>query len=146
MEQSLYPDSELQMNTQMILCLEECDDHNKNFPVDTRLFIGWDEGKRNFFVRGKRQDTHSTNFVPFTFNCNSKNILYDYIKFTVDKNRINVILFNYNNTCAKNVDELTYEFFESQKDHDYEIGGYDRMKLNRERIVTNLRMLQKVYH
>lgn len=142
----VYNDSELQIDTTFILCIEELDPSNSQFLIDTRLFIGWDEEKCDFFVKGRRQDTKNNNFVPFAFHCESSNDLYDFIKFTMSSNNVNVILYNFNNTVYISNDELTYEFFERGMNKDYEISGYDDIRLTRPLIVKCLRMLRNTYN
>jgi hypothetical protein len=145
MTTTLYPESELQMNTNFILCIEEIDTNNLRFPIDTRLFIGWDENNRDFFIRGKRQDTLRSSYVPFAFNSDSSRDLFDIIKFIVGDNNINIILYNFNNTYDKEIDELTYEFFEEQMNSNYEIGGYNDLKYTRKSMVRCLKMLRNSY-
>ena len=141
----LYPDSEIQMDTSFILCIEELDPNYLRFPIDTRLFIGWNDPLHCYFVRGKRQDTRSARFVPFAFNCDSSRDLYDIIKFIVGDHKINVTLYNFNNTYGTSMNELTYEFFEQQMDSNYEIAGFEDISCTRSYIVKSLRMLQNTY-
>ena len=145
MSEYFYNDSELQMETIFVLCIEELDRTNYYSPIDTRLFIGWDENTNDFFIRGRRQDIENSDFVPFAFHCKSSHEVYDFIKFTMS-NRVNVILYNFNNTNGMQTDELSYEFFESQTDKNYEISGYNDIKLKRSRIVKYLRILQNTYN
>lgn len=149
----LYNDSELQMNSKLILCIEEHDNGNKTNFVDTRLFIGWNEEGNVFFVRGKRQDIGSAEFVPYAFDSKSTNELYDFIKFVVgSKRNISIVLYNYNNIDTnRNItksklkyDEFTYEFFEDNMNRNYEIAAYDNVKLKRPQIKMYLRMLINV--
>ena len=74
-----YADSDIQTQTQLILCIEECDNNN-NCPVDTRLFIGYSRNSETFFVRGRRDDTKISNYVPYGFECIYENDLYEFIK------------------------------------------------------------------
>lgn len=141
-----YNDSELQMDTTFILCIEELEPFISHAPIDTRLFIGWDETNKDYFIRGKRQDTSKTNFVPFAFHCESSNKLYDFIKFTMPNSKVNIILYNFNNIENLETDEITYEFCESQMDKNYEISGYDDVSLKRSCIVKYLRMLKNAYN
>ena len=140
-----YPESDLQMDTEFILCIEEQDAENHRFPIDTRLFIGWNDPHNYYFVRGKRQDTRRSAFVPFAFNCGSSHELFDIIKFIIGNNNINIVLYNFNNTYDKEVNELTYEFFENQMNSNYEIGGYNDLQFTRKSMVRWLRMLQNSY-
>jgi hypothetical protein len=141
----LYNDSELQMNTQLILCIEELDIESKISPIDTRVFIGWNETDNDYFIRGKRQDLSNTKFVPFAFNCASSQDLYDFLEFTLGKS-INIILYNFNNIDSMSLTDLNYEFFEDQINKNYEIAGYDKLKVKRRTIVKYLRMLKKIYN
>ena len=70
-----YNDSELQMDTNLILYIEENDSINS---VNNKLFIGWSNTDNDYYVRGRRQ---YQDFVPYAFHCKSTNKLYDLIKF-----------------------------------------------------------------
>ena len=141
-----YNDSEMQMDTSFILCIEELDETNESFPIDTRLFIGYDESENDYFIRGRRQDTNTSDFVPFAFRCETSNHVYDFIDFVMNKNRVNVILYNFNNTDKMDIDEETYEFFEDLVDRNYEIAGYNNISLKRSKIVKYLRLLKHTYN
>lgn len=142
----MYNDSELQMNTRFILCIEEYDGEIDKKSIDTRLFIGYSVNDDDYYVRGKRQDFKSREFVPYAFRCESTNDLYDFIKFTLGRNKTSVILYNFNNVEGYQYDELPYEFFESHIDKNYEVGGYDNVKLKRRTIEKYLRMLKNMYN
>ena len=145
MATTLYPETELQMDTEFILCIEEVDSDNNRYPIDTRLFICWNEPHNSYFVRGRRQDTQRSAYVPFAFNCDSSRALFDIIKFIVGYNNINIILYNFNNTYDMDLDDLTYEFFEKHMNTNYEIGGYNDLKCRRKNMIRWLRMLQNSY-
>ena len=94
MENFIYNDSELQMDTQLILCFEERDDDNETSPIDTRLFIGWSRDNY-FFVRGKRQDYIMGRYVPFVFHTDSVKDLCNFIELTIGLSNMNIILYNW---------------------------------------------------
>ena len=143
----LYNDSELQMDTQLILCIEEHDSRRDPNSVDTRLFIGWSCQDNDYFVRGKREDIGSNEFVPYAFRCEHTDDLYDFIEFVVGPNsRASIVLYNYNNTDNMYTDDMTYEFFEENMDKNYEIAAYDEVKLKRSQITKYLRMLKNSYN
>ena len=144
MTEYFYNDSEQQMTTNLILCIEEIDASNSLFPIDTRLFIGVGirEGNCIYYVRGKRDDTNNTDYVPFAFDTKSIEGLYDFIKFTMSDSRVNLTLYNFNNISNMGLSKLTYEFFESHMDKNYEIAGYDNMRLTRSRMTKYLTMVQ----
>lgn len=147
-----YNDSDMQMTTKFILCIDELevdelDEVDSSNPVDTRLFIGWFHDTRDFFIRGKRQDIPtSNNFVPYAFHCKTTNDVYDFIKFNMANRRINIAIYNFNNTENMNMDDMTYEFFESYIDKNYEISAYDNCKLKRSKIKTCLNILRNTYN
>jgi len=142
-----YTDSELQMDTQFILCIEECDDTNLFSTVDTRLFIGWDLSDKDYFVRGRRQDTKTSDYVPYAFRCESAQDLYDFIGFVIGEAHVNVILYNFNNMNEMNVDVgATYEFFEENINKNYEVAGYDNCSLKKSEILKYLRFLRNTYN
>lgn len=137
-----YTDSELQTNTQLILCIEECDNKSTCCPIDARLFIGWCHETGTFFVRGRRDDTLTSNYVPYAFHCILECDLYDFIKFVLGESKSNIILYNFNNIIQTNVDEITYEFLENNMEQNYEIAGYNDYRPKRSEILKYLRMLQ----
>jgi hypothetical protein len=139
----LYNDSELQMDTNFILCIEEQDSEL----IDTRLFIGYSEIDNSYYVRGKRQDLGNKEFVPYAFYCNSTCDLYDFIECVIcPYSRINIILYNFNNLEGKNNDDLTYEFFEEHIDRNYEVVAYDCINLKRKMMKKYLRILKNTYN
>jgi hypothetical protein len=149
-----YNDSELQMESKLILCIEEHDNRKDSYSVDTRLFIGWSNQDNDYFIRGKREDIGSKEFVPYAFHCDSTDELYDFIEFVVgSRSNTSIILYNYNNidmnssnSASLKDDDLTYEFFEKNMDRNYEIAAYDRLTLKRGQIKKYLRMLKNMYN
>lgn len=147
-----YNDSELQMESKLILCIEENDNYitgNSN-SIDTRLFIGWSYSDNDFYLRGKRQDIESHEFVPYSFHCETADELYDFIKCIIgSSNTINIVLYNFNNIDSYinlREDELNYEFFEENMDRNYEIAAYDNEKIKRKRIIKYLNILKSMYN
>jgi hypothetical protein len=59
---------------------------------------------------------------------------------------VNIILYNFNNISSMNDEEMTYEFFENNMDRNYEISGYDQVKMKRSKIVKYLRILKNTYY
>ena len=149
-----YNDSELQMNSKLILCIEEHDNKKKTSSVDTRLFIGWSNKYNDYFIRGKREDIGSKEFVPYAFRCDSIVELYDFIEFVFgSQSNTSIILYNYNNidknssnSVTLKDDELTYEFFEENMDRNYEIAAYDRVRLKSRQVKKYLRILNNMYN
>jgi len=154
MSDFFYNDSELQMESKLILCIEEHDNRKDLYSVDTRLFIGWSNQDNDYFIRGKRVDIGTKEFVPYAFRCDSTDELYDFIEFVVgSRSNTSIILYNYNNidmnssnSSSLKDDDLTYEFFEEHMDRNYEIAAYDRVRLKRGQIKKYLRMLKNMYN
>jgi hypothetical protein len=147
MTEFLYNDSELQMDTSLILCIEELDVDNRVSPIDTRLFIGWDNALSDFFIRGKRTDVGPNEYVPYAFHCKRANDVFNFIEFAVDPTSlVNITLYNYNNICNMNDNALTYELFEGNMDKQYEIAGYDNVTINRNKIIQCLKLLKTTYN
>ena len=140
-----YKDSEFQTNSLLILCIEEQDSSIDKTSIDNRLFVGWNNLTDEYFLRGRRQDTSISNYVPYAFQSKNTNDVYDFIEFVVGiKGKKNITLYNYNNII--NFDEVTYEFLEYYLDKDYEIAGYDNVKLNSQEIKRQLRLLKNIYN
>jgi len=141
----LYNDSDSQTYSRLILCIEEHDNKKNDTSIDTRLFIGWVEELNEYFVRGRRQDINGSNYVPYGFHCKHTDELYEFIEFVVgSKGKKSMSLYNFNNISHFVDDELNYEFFESCMDREYEISGYDNVKLSSIKTKKILRMLKSV--
>ena len=142
-----YNDSESKTDTNLILCIEEHDKESDYTSIDNRIFIGWSLNDNDYYIRGKRQDTTTSEYVPYAFHCDSSHDLYNFIEFVIGKKRnISVALYNYNNIDDLNDKDLTYEFFEEQMEHQYELAAYDGIKLKRSTVVNWLRMLKNTYN
>ena len=139
----LYNDSELQTDTYFVLCIEERDTIR---PVDTRLFIAWNRVDNDYLVRGRREDTTKSNYVPYAFHCEKANYLYDFINLVIGDSKVNLILYNFNNIETMNINELTYEFLEENMDKNYEVTGYNNCVLNKKEILRYLRFLRNNYN
>jgi hypothetical protein len=143
----LYRDSELQINSSLILCVEEHDNEKDKNSIDNRIFIGYSSKDNAYVLRGKRQDTLTRNFVPYGFYCDSANDVFDFLEFVLGKkDNVSVVLYNFNNLDNKDSDSFIYEFFEEQMDTSYEIAAYDNMQLNRKRMVKKIKMLKNLYN
>jgi hypothetical protein len=144
---NLYSDSENQMNTKLILCIEERDNKKDYSTIDNLIFIGWSEETERYFVRGRRQDLGDSDSVPYALNCNNADDLYDFLEFVVGaKGRKNIIIYNYNNTTDLKENDMTYEFFEMYVDSNYEIAGYNNIKISRPVITKTIRILKNMYN
>jgi len=135
-----YNESELQFHTKLILCIEELSLFDPSI-IERRIFIGWNKDTSKFFVRGKVEDSSKVKYVPFAFSNEYSDEIYGFIKFVIGDNKINTILYNYNNLYDKDVDTLPYEFFENLLDSSHELSGYNEDKMNRSKFINLLSML-----
>jgi len=143
----VYNDSEGQMYSRIILCIEEHDDPENPTSIDNRVFIGWDDERGEFFLRGRRQDTAATKYVPYAFRAVCSNDVYDFIEFIMgSKGAKSITFYNFNNIVEIVDEDLTYEFFESHMENDYDIAGYDNVKLRRGYIKRTLSILRNIYN
>lgn len=143
--EELYNESELQGHSKLILCIEEQID-GSSVDIDNRLFIGWDRDRQLYFIKGKRVDSPRTNYVPYSFTSENKYDIYDFIKFLVSDNPVNIILYNYNNLYDKDLSNVIYEFFENLMDRRYELSGYDDDRLNKRSFFKYLRFIKYIYN
>ena len=146
-----YNDSNLQMNSQLILCIkayegEENYSKENNNSIDTIMFIGWSYTDNVYYIRGKRQDISDKNFVPYAFKSENENNLYNFIEFVVSfKQPSTIILYNFNNISEMECNDITYEILEEHMDINYEIFGYENVKVTRLEIVKCLKLLKNLF-
>jgi hypothetical protein len=154
-----YPDSDLQMDSCLILHIRE--------KSDTQLFIGYDNVLKNFYLRGRRDDfifhkkcqltvteissddkEHEivtdgmlrkemvTKNVPFAFTFEKARHVWNFINFVIcqrpvfGKNNVVVSFYNYNNLVGMRPEEITFEFLEENLNDDYEICGYNNVEIS----------------
>ena len=146
MSEYFYNDSELQTDTHFVLCVEECDNININYPIDTRLFIAWNLKDKDYIVRGRRQDVRTSDYVPYAFHCESARNIYDFMKLVMDNARVNITLYNFNNIDSMRINDITYEFLEDSMNKNYEVTGYDNCILNKSDILKYLKILKNTYN
>lgn len=137
-EYNYYNESELQSQSQLVLFIEELSKDNYSI-IKRRLFIGWDKDNLTFFIRGRVYDELT---VPFSFKNDSMTSVYDFVKFIFYKNPVNIVLYNYNNLCDKDIDSLPYEFFEYLLEESHEISGYDADVIQFKRFMRLLKLLK----
>lgn len=143
MSNFIYNDSDLQMNSKLILCIKDHDSKENIHSIDNVMFIGWSHTDNIYYIRGKRQDTGLSNFVPYAFKCENDYAAYNFIEFVVgSRNPSSIILYNFNNISEMECNDITYEFLEEHVDINYEIAGYDNVKVTRSPIVNCLKMLK----
>jgi hypothetical protein len=141
-------ETELQFNSQFILCIEEFDKIKGVTSIDSRLFIGYNKFYNSYFIRGNRVKKNHSKYrsIPYAFMCDNSSDLFDFIEFVIDKRRTSLILYNFNNLKGREESELTYEFFESLMDRNYEVVGYDKVTINSSILIKYLNILKNTYN
>ena len=126
-----YKDSDLQFDSKLVLCIEECEyDNTVINNIDHRMFIVWSPLQNTFCIKGKRQNVGGRDYPPYSFCFESINSVVEFINSLTCDNKINVTLYNYNNIDGLESDSpqdclynLDYEFFEINMDPNYELSG-----------------------
>jgi hypothetical protein len=127
-DSNYYIDSELQMQSKLILFIK-----NK----DTTLFVGWSQTNKSYYVRGNNKNKN----VPFGFYIDKiDNCLY-FIQ-CICKDIIDITLYNFNNIMYWDEDDLTYDFFESYIDKNYEMIS----NIKKGDLRNILRLIKKTYN
>lgn len=112
--------------------------------IDTTMYIIYDKKNHNYLIRGRRRWVPGTQPSAYSYECEFASDLADFIQYIVcPENKVNEILYNYNN-LPENPNEITFDFLNEHDRSDYEISGYNSKKLNRNRLLRNLRMLRNV--
>lgn len=127
----------------LVLKIEEyCSETKQNI---ANLFVLYDQEIDKFVIRGSNI-AKTLYCAPYSFMADSANDLADFLLFAVDRqNKINCVLYNYDN-LPETSDEITYEFLTRYESRDYEIAGYNNVKLTHKYLVKCLRMLRNVYN
>ncbi len=128
----------------LVLKIEEFDaDTNEN---DTNLYVLYDTNNSRYIIRGRRRWTPKIQACEYSFVCDHEDDVLEFLQYVICKNnRINEILYNYDNLPADSSD-ITFEFLNNYEHSDYEISGYNGKKFKRTRILRNLKMLKNIYN
>lgn len=128
----------------LVLKLEEIErDTNE---LDTTIYIFYDKKTHHFFVRGQRRWTPKHQSCTYSFQCEFAQDLIEFLQYIICKsNRVNEILYNYDN-LAVDSNDVTFEFLHDYDHSDYEISGYNDVKLSKKHMTNTLRMLRNVFN
>ena len=126
----------------LVLKLEEIDNTKKE--IDTTVYILYDTKKLKYIIRGQRKPTLKYNSTTYSFECNYKNDLINFLQYIICKfNNVNETLFNYKN-FPNNSNNITFEYLKEYENKNNEISGYDNEKVLTKRLMKNLRMLENI--
>ena len=130
----------------LVLKLEERERESDTKEIDTTVYIFYDKKEHNYVVRGQRRWTPKDQSCSYSFISEDVHDLADFLQYIISHdNIVNEVLFNYDNLPVDSND-ITYEFLKQYDHDDYEISGYNNVKLTTKRLVKNLRMLRNVFN
>ena len=128
----------------LVLKLEEVDINSKE--IDTVVFILYDAKKSEYVIRGQRTRTLTYDSCTYSFISNSIPDVVNFLQYVICKsNLVNETLYNYDN-LSNNSNNITFEFLQEYEDKEYELSGYNNLKLSKKRLVRNLQILRNVFN
>ena len=128
----------------LVLKLEEVDINSKE--IDTVVFILYDAKKSEYVIRGQRTRTVTYDSCTYSFISNSIPDVVNFLQYVICKsNLVNETLYNYDN-LSNNSNNITFEFLQEYEDKEYELSGYNNLKLSKKRLVRNLNILRNVFN
>lgn len=114
--------------------------------LDNTMYVIYDKRKHTYLIRGRRRWTPLHQSCTYSYECEFAKDLADFMEYCVcSDNKVNEILYNYDN-LPENSDEITFDFLNEYDHSDYELSGYNKQKLTRQRLLRNLRMLRNVFN
>ena len=114
--------------------------------LDNTMYVIYDKRKHTYLIRGRRRWTPLHQSCTYSYECEFAKDLADFMEYCVcTYNKVNEILYNYDN-LPENPDEITFDFLNEYDHSDYELSGYNKQKLTRQRLLRNLRMLRNVFN
>jgi len=127
----------------LVLKIEEYD--SETYELDTTVFLLYDKKERQYVIRGKRRVTETADSCDYSFVCEFAKDLADFISFVICKENLwTYVLYNYDN-LPYDSNDITYDFL-TDVSPVYELGGYDKQKYSRRKLLQNLRMLRNVFN
>ena len=128
----------------LVLKLEEVDINSKE--IDTVVFILYDAKKSEYVIRGQRTRTLTYDSCTYSFISNSIPDVVNFLQYVICKsNLVNETLYNYD-ILSNNSNNITFEFLQEYEDKEYELSGYNNLKLSKKRLVRNLNILRNVFN
>jgi len=114
--------------------------------IDNTMYVIYDKKNHKYLIRGRRDMTQIYQSCTYSYECEHVHDLADFIKYLIcSNNKVNEILYNYDN-FPEDPNEITFEFLNENDHMDYEISGYNNIRLKNKRLLRNLRMLRNIYN
>ena len=128
----------------LVLKLEEIESDTGK--IDTTVYILYDKERKNFVIRGRRRLTPVAQSCNYSFVSKRAEDLVDFLLYIICKgNTVNEVLYNYDN-LPNDANEITFDFLYQYDHDDYEISGYNNIKLGKKRLLKNLNILRNVFN
>lgn len=130
----------------LVFKIQEIDVDAETNKIDTTIYIIYDKKNHKYLIRGKRGDTPRFHSCTYSYECEFASDLADFIQYLIcPDNKVNEILYNYDN-LPENPNEITFDFLNENDYPAYEISGYNNQKMDRKRLLKNLRMLRNIFN
>ena len=118
----------------------------ETYKIDTTMYIIYDKKNHKYLIRGRRRPIPGFQSCAYSYECEYASDLADFIQYLIcPDNKVNEILYNYDN-LPENPNEITFDFLNENDSPDYEISGYNDKKMDRKRLLKNLRMLRNIFN
>lgn len=114
--------------------------------IDNTMYVIYDKKNHKYLIRGRRTRTHFYQSCSYSYECECVHDLADFIKYLIcPGNKVNEILYNYDN-LPEDPNNITFDFLNEFDHIEYEISGYNNIRLKNKRLLRNLRMLRNIYN
>lgn len=114
--------------------------------LDNTMYVIYDKRNQIYLIRGRRRWTPIHQSCTYSYQCEFAKDLAYFIEYSICKeNRINEILYNYDN-LPENPDDITFDFLKEYDHSDYELSGYNNQAFSTTRLLSHLRMLRNVFN
>jgi hypothetical protein len=118
----------------------------ETYNIDTTMYIIYDKKNHKYLIRGRRRQIPEFPSCAYSYECEYASDLADFIEYLICRdNKVNEILYNYDN-LPENPNEITFDFLNENDHPAYEISGYNDKKMDRKRLLKNLRMLRNIFN
>lgn len=130
----------------LVLKIEENNDNKTS--INKRIYIFYDTQTSNYVIRGQNIVNEEWSQISnYSFVSENMYSLADFIQYIICKDKtVNIVLYNYTN-FVEDSNDITVEFLKENERHESILVRYDYiLGVNRNRLITNLRILQNVFN
>jgi hypothetical protein len=130
-------------NTVNHLLLKIVEQYNNENP--SSMYILYHPKLNEYVLYGK--SSQGNNSSTYTFRCKTEDALETFISFVICKNSyltFTLYVINYGVDYEYNHEKLSYNILNSTVNYSNEIKSYDKLRYNKDRYLTILRMLKNI--